>query len=38
MANFIPISKKDSPLVAKAHLENLWKYQGFPEDVGSDRN
>lgn len=38
MANFIPISNKDSPSVAEAYLENVWKYQGFPEDLGSDRN
>jgi len=29
--------KKDSPTVAQAYLENVWKYQGFPEDVVSDR-
>jgi len=36
MAHFIPLSKKDSPTVAKAYLENVWKYHGFPEDVVSD--
>jgi len=38
MAHFIPLRKKDSPTVARAYLENLWKYQGFPEDVVSDRD
>jgi len=38
MAHFIPISKKDSRSVAKAYLNNVWKYHGFPEDVVSDRD
>jgi hypothetical protein len=38
MAHFIPIKKKDSPMVAQAFLENVWKYHGFPEDVVSDRD
>jgi len=38
MAHFIPLSRKDSPTVAKAYLENVWKYHGFPEDVVSDRD
>jgi len=38
MAHFIPITKKDSPTVARAYLENIWKYHGFPEDVVSDRD
>jgi len=38
MAHFIPIKKKDSPSVARAYLENVWKYHGFPEDVVSDRD
>jgi hypothetical protein len=38
MAHFIPIKKKDSPTVAQAYLENVWKYHGFPEDVVSDRD
>ena len=38
MAHFIPIGKKDSPTVARAYLENVWKYHGFPEDVVSDRD
>jgi len=37
MAHFIPIKKKDSPTVATAYLENVWKYHGFPEDAVSDR-
>jgi hypothetical protein len=38
MAQFVPIKKKDSPIVARAYLENVWKYHGFPEDVVSDRD
>jgi len=38
MAHFVPIKKKDSPTVARAYLENIWKYHGFPEDVVSDRD
>jgi hypothetical protein len=38
MAHFIPLKKQDSPTVAKAYLENVWKYHGFPEDVVSDRD
>jgi len=38
MAHFIPIKKKDFPMVAKAYLENVWKYHGFPEDFVSDRD
>jgi transposase InsO family protein len=38
MAHFIPISKKDSPTVARTYFENIWKYHGFPEDVVSDRD
>jgi len=38
MAHFIPIKKKDSPSVARAYWENIWKYHGFPEDVVSDRD
>jgi len=38
MAHFIPIKKKDSPRVALAYLENVWKFHGFPEDVVSDRD
>ena len=36
MAHFIPVTKKDSPTVARASFENVWKYHGFPEDVVSD--
>jgi hypothetical protein len=36
MWHFVLIKKKDSPMVAWAYLENLWKYIGFPEDVVSD--
>jgi hypothetical protein len=38
MAHFIPNKKKDSPTVARAYLENVWKYHWFPEDVVSDRD
>jgi hypothetical protein len=38
MAHVIPLAKKDSPTVAKAYLDNIWKYHGFPEDVVSDRD
>ena len=38
MAHFIPLKKKDSPTVARAYLENIWKYHGFAEDVVSDRD
>ena len=30
MAHFIQIMNKDSPTVARAYLENVWKYHGFP--------
>jgi len=38
MAHCIPIKKKDSPTVARAYLENVWKYDGFLEDMVSDRD
>jgi len=38
MAHYIPIDKKDTPTVARAYLNNVWKYHGFPEDVVSDRD
>jgi len=38
MAHFVLIKRKDSPTVARAYLENVWKYHGFPEDVVSDRD
>jgi len=38
MPHFIQISKKENPTVARAYLENVWKYYGFPEDVVSDRD
>jgi len=38
MAHFIPIDKRDSPTVAKAYLEQVWMYHGFPGDVVSDRD
>lgn len=36
MAHLIPLAKKDSLTVAKAYLDNVWKYCGFPEGVVSD--
>jgi hypothetical protein len=36
MGHLVPIKKKDSPTVAPAYLENVWKYNRFPEDVISD--
>jgi len=38
MAHFILIKKEDSPTVARAYLENVWRYHGFPEDVVSDQD
>ena len=38
MAHFIPLAKKDAPTVARAYLENVWKYHGMTEDVVSDRD
>jgi transposase InsO family protein len=38
MAHFMLIGKNDSPTVARAYLENVWKYHGFPENVVSDRD
>jgi len=38
MAHIIPIKKKDSPMVARAYLENVLKYHGFPEEVVSDQD
>jgi len=38
MAHCIPIKKKDSSTMARAYLENVWKYHRFPEDVVSDRD
>jgi transposase InsO family protein len=38
IAHFIPLDKKDSPMVARAYLNNVWKYHGLPEDVVSDRD
>jgi hypothetical protein len=36
MAHFVQIKKKDSPTDTSTYLEDLWKYQGLPEDVISD--
>jgi transposase InsO family protein len=38
MAHFIPIQKREAASVARAYLNNVWKYHGFPEDVVSDRD
>jgi hypothetical protein len=37
-AHFPPIKKKDSPSVAGASLENVWKYHRFQENGISDRD
>jgi hypothetical protein len=36
MAQFVPMKTKDSPTVARAYFENVWKYPGFPEHVDPD--
>jgi hypothetical protein len=28
MVHFVPIKKKDSPKMARAYLDNVWKYNG----------
>jgi hypothetical protein len=38
MVHFVPIKKKDSLTVARAYLENVWRYHGFPEDDVSDQD
>jgi hypothetical protein len=38
MVHFVLIKRKDSPMVARAHLENVWKYHAFPKEVISDRD
>jgi hypothetical protein len=38
MADFIPFKKKDSPTVGRGYLENVWRNDGFPEDIVSDRD
>jgi len=38
MAHFIPIKRTDSPTVARAYLENVWKFHGLSKDVVSDRD
>jgi hypothetical protein len=38
MSHFIPIKIKHSPSVARAYLNNVWQYLGFPEDVISDQD
>jgi hypothetical protein len=38
MAHFIPVKTKDSPAVATVYLENVWQYDGFPEDVVLDQD
>ena len=37
-AHLIPIKNHDSPMIANADLDSVWKHHGFPEDVVSDRN
>jgi len=38
IAHYIPLGTTDSHTVAKAYLDNVWKYDGFPEDIVSDRD
>jgi len=38
MAHLVLIKNKDNPTVARAYLENVSKYPGFPDDVVSDRD
>ena len=38
MAHFIPTAKRESAVVARLFLENVWKYHGLPLDVVSDRD
>jgi len=38
MVHCIPIKTQDTPTVARAYIDNDWKYHGFPEDVVSDRD
>jgi len=38
MAHFIPIVKREATEVARAYLNNVWKYHGIPQDVVSDRD
>jgi hypothetical protein len=38
MAHFIPAVKRESVVVAKLFLENVWKYHGLPLDIVSDRD
>jgi transposase InsO family protein len=38
MAHFIPTAKRESSVVARLFLDNVWKYHGLPLDVVSDRD
>jgi hypothetical protein len=38
IAHFIPTAKRESAVVARLFLKNVWKYHGLPFDVVSDRN
>jgi hypothetical protein len=38
MAHFIPMTKRESAVVARLFLENVWKYHRLPFDILSDRN
>jgi len=38
MAHFIPIVTREATEVARAYLNNVWKYHGIPQDVVSDRD
>ena len=38
MAHFIPAAKRESSVVARLCVDNVWKYHGLPLDVVSDRD
>ena len=38
MAHFIPTAKRESSVVARLFLDNVWKYHGLPTDIVSDRD
>jgi len=38
MAHFIPFVRREATEVARAYLNNVWKYHGIPQDVVSDRD
>jgi transposase InsO family protein len=38
MAHFIPMARRESAIVARLSLENIWKYHGLPLDIVADRD